>query len=55
MIKTGNIEIGRTPSVVSGQPSKTVKDGEPVAANENAVDPGLVKLAASLEDTVNVD
>jgi hypothetical protein len=34
MIKTGKIEIGKTPSVVSGKPSKKLVKGEPLAENE---------------------
>lgn len=31
MIKTGRVEIGKTPSAASGRPSTRVEDGEPVS------------------------
>ena len=50
MIKTGRIEVGKTPSVVSGKPSTKLRDGEPVRKFERLDDPGLKKLAAVLAE-----
>lgn len=36
MIKTGHIEIGKTPSSVSGKPADHLDNEEPVAAQEKA-------------------
>ena len=44
IVKTGKIELGKTPSVVSGDHATAVVDSEPVVAGEETVDPGLVKL-----------
>jgi len=49
-IKTGRIELGKTPSSVSGQPSVAVVDSEPVALGETATDPGLKKLGSLLSN-----
>jgi hypothetical protein len=51
MIKNGKIELGKTPSAVTGKPSKILQDGEPIRKGEKLVDPGLTKLAAALEET----
>ena len=51
MIKTGKVETGKTPSVVSGRPSEKIVSGEPVADREKPVDPGLKKLAAAITET----
>lgn len=48
MTKTGRVNIGKTPSVVSGKPSTKVVDGEPVRKKEHANDPGLKKLASMI-------
>jgi len=50
MTKTGNIEIGKTPSVVTGEPATAIEAGEPIKKGEQPVDPGLVKLANSLQE-----
>ena len=50
MTKTGQIKIGKTPSVVTGEKSTVIEHGEPIKKGEKVVDPGLVKLAASLEE-----
>lgn len=49
MIKDGKVKVGKTPSVVSGKPSNTIKEGEPIRKDEKPVDPGLKKLAAAIE------
>jgi len=49
MIKDGKVEVGRTPSVVSGKPSQEVKEGEPICRGEKPEDPGLKKLASVLD------
>lgn len=51
MIKHGKVEVGHTPSVVSGLPSEKLVKGEPVGNRERPTDPGLKKLAAALQDT----
>ncbi len=48
MIKTAQVVIGKTPSVVSGRVSDRLVEGEPVCGQEQVKDPGLVKLARSL-------
>ena len=48
MIKTGKVEIGKTPSVVSGKRSTKLREGEPVRKQEKPTDPGLKKLASAL-------
>lgn len=47
MIKTGRVQPGKTPSVVSGRPSTEIVDEEPVLHGERPVDPGLKKLAST--------
>ena len=49
MVKTGNIVLGKTPSVVGGAVSSTLVDSEPVTEGETAVDPGLKKLGNLLD------
>ncbi len=49
MIKDGQVKIGKTPSVVSGEPSETIREGEPVRKDEKPEDPGLKKLAAAVD------
>ncbi len=36
MIKTGNVEVGKTPSEVSGKKSELIKNGAAVCKNEDA-------------------
>lgn len=48
MIKTGKVELGKTPSVVSGLPSTKLVEGEPVRKDEKPTDPGLKKLASEV-------
>lgn len=50
MTKTGNIVLGKTPSVVGGGVSSSLVESEPVADGEIAVDPGLKKLGNLLEN-----
>lgn len=50
MTKTGNVEAGVTPSVLSGRRCDLVQDGEPLCAGEQTADPGLKKAAAALAD-----
>ena len=49
MLKTGQVQVGKTPSVVSGERSTAVVDGEPVSDAERPEDPGLKKLAKALD------
>lgn len=51
MEKTGQVKLGKTPSVVSGLPSTKIVDTEPVRDGEKPSDPGLTKLASSLAET----
>lgn len=46
MTKTGRVQTGKTPSVVSGLPSTKIVEGEPVRKGEKPVDAGLKKLAS---------
>jgi hypothetical protein len=48
MIKHGKVIPGKTPSVVSGKPSDSVKEGEPVCDGEKPADPGLKKTASEI-------
>lgn len=50
MTKTGNVEAGVTPSVLSGRRCDLVQDGEPLCDGEQITDPGLKKAAAMLTD-----
>lgn len=53
MTKHGNVEIGKTPSGISGKPCREIKEGEPIRERGELakyVDPGLVKLARSFQD-----
>lgn len=50
MTKHGKVEVGKTPSVVSGRPSTKIEDGEPVRKDEQPVDAGLRKLASVLDE-----
>lgn len=34
IIKTGKVELNKTPSVLSGKPAKKIVKGEPLAENE---------------------
>jgi hypothetical protein len=34
MIKTGKVELGKTPSVITGKPAKKIVRGEPLAEGE---------------------
>ena len=34
MLKNGRVEIGKTPSVISGKPCECIKNGEPVLKKE---------------------
>lgn len=54
MIKHGNVVVGETPSVESGRPSQTIKNGEPVRRNETPSDPGLRKLASVIDEANGV-
>ena len=47
MIKTGKVEIGKTPSVVSGKPSKKIVKGEPLAKDEKETE-SMQKLARAV-------
>lgn len=51
MIKNGRVEVGKTPSVVSGEKSQSICEGEPVRRYERPVDPGLRKLASLVADS----
>jgi hypothetical protein len=46
MIKNGRIEIGKTPSVVTGACSTRILEGEPVGDHEHPNDPEFRKLAS---------
>ncbi len=46
MTKTGRVEVGVTPSVVSGKKSTKLVDGEPVRGDEKPTDPGMKKAAS---------
>jgi hypothetical protein len=50
MQKNGRVEIGKTPSVVSGKKSARLIEGEAVCAKEKPVDPGMKKLASFIGD-----
>jgi len=47
MTKTGKVEIGKTPSVVSGKPSKRIVKGEPLADQEKET-ASMKKLARAV-------
>lgn len=49
MTKNARIEVGVTPSEVSGNPSDRLEDAEPLAGQEEHPDPGLKKTAAILD------
>lgn len=49
MIKNGKVEIGKTPSAVSGKTATRLVDGEPVRRHEQTNDPGLKKLASLIQ------
>ena len=46
MTKNGRVQVGSTPSVVSGKPATKIVQGEPVRGSEKPVDPGLRKAAS---------
>jgi hypothetical protein len=51
IIKTGRIEVGKTPSVVTGFVSTLIVDGEPVKKDEKPVDSEFKKLASLIDVT----
>jgi hypothetical protein len=51
MTKHGKVEVGKTPSVVSGRPATKIEDDEPVRKGEQPADAGLKKLASILDET----
>lgn len=38
MVKNGRVEVGKTPSVHSGEPSEMIKSGEAITFNEEDMD-----------------
>lgn len=54
MLKTGQVQVGKTPSVVSGERSTAVVEGEPVSGDERTEDPGLKKLAKALDSASDI-
>ena len=51
IIKNGRIEVGKTPSVVTGDVSTLIIEGEPVKKDEKPTDPEFRKLASLIEIT----
>lgn len=48
MIKNGRVEIGRTPSEVSGKPSDKTRSGVPLTAKERLPSKTVEKLASKI-------
>lgn len=55
MVKNGRVEIGKSPSVVSGKCATTIVSGEAIRYGEIDQIPDLEKLAASLDNMVGLD
>jgi len=49
MIKTGKVELNKTPSVISGKPAKKIVKGEPLAAGEKELH-SIKKLARAIRE-----
>jgi hypothetical protein len=49
MEKNGRVELGTTPSEVSGRPSEVVKDGQPLCADETPATNTVEKVAALID------
>ena len=60
MVKTGRVEVGKTPSVHSGEPSEMIKAGEAITFNEEALDVSVpqadyLKSPQFLKDLISGD
>ena len=51
MIKNARIEVGKTPSAVSGAPSQTIRKGEALKRDEKS-EVSIVKTAKALHSLV---
>ena len=52
MVKTGRVEIGKTPSVVTGRPATAIENGEPVVKGESVVPGRRLSMTLSCDHRV---